>query len=124
LNDWLHYPNHHGQLVTRTYFEHPGCFHRDVKLSNVLLGLIATCLKYIAKLADFGSARLASEDATQTGSVGTKLFMSPEELNGEANVNLGACDVWSTAVVIVYLLTGHHPFLFSLAETEAQTLVS
>jgi serine/threonine protein kinase len=103
-----------------------GCFHRDVKLSNILLGLASTCLKYVAKLADFGSARLANEDTTQTGSVGTKLFMSPEELKakGKANLDLGACDVWSTAIVIVYLLTGHHPFQFTLAETEAETLVN
>jgi serine/threonine protein kinase len=103
-----------------------GCFHRDVKLSNVLLGLATTCFKYVAKLADFGSARLANEDTTQTGSVGTRLFMSPEELKakGKTSLDLGACDVWSTAVVIVYLLTGHHPFQFSLGETEAETLVN
>jgi serine/threonine protein kinase len=49
--------------------------------------------------------------------------MSPEELKGGEVVNLMACDVWSTSVVMVYILTGHHPFQFDSAETEAEILV-
>lgn len=55
-----------------------GCFHRDMKLSNILLGISLTCRHYITKLTDFGSARLDTEDSTLTDSVGTRLFMSPE----------------------------------------------
>jgi serine/threonine-protein kinase len=82
-----------------------GIVHRDLKPANILLGRAGE-----TKIADFGIALDARGSAlTQTGqSMGTPLYMSPEQLRG-ARVD-SRSDVFSFGVVLYEMLTGQRPF--------------
>jgi serine/threonine-protein kinase len=82
-----------------------GIVHRDLKPANILLGRAGE-----TKIADFGIALDArGSTLTQTGqSMGTPLYMSPEQLRG-ARVD-SRSDVFSLGVVLYEMLTGQRPF--------------
>ncbi len=94
---------------------HAGIVHRDVKPANVMVlpdGMPdgGPC----AKVLDFGIAKVDDADLTQTGeSVGTALYMSPEQLRGEP-VD-GRADVWAVGAVLYEMLAGQRPFRGSYA---------
>ncbi len=87
-----------------------GVVHRDVKPQNILVpddpverGVA------VAKLTDFGGARLAGEEAlTRTGDVlGTLAYMAPEQCEGrEAGPQT---DLYSLALVLYEALSGVNP---------------
>ncbi len=93
-----------------------GVIHRDVKPQNVLVPSDAAehtptrgASPPPAKLADFGGARLAGDDAlTRTGDVlGTLAYMAPEQSEGhEAGP---AADLYSLALLLYEALSGVNP---------------
>jgi serine/threonine-protein kinase len=89
-----------------------GIVHRDIKPENVMLVPGEDGADRVV-LVDFGLARLidASTWLVSTGPgtiLGTPLFMAPEQIRG-ASIDERA-DLWSTGVLLHYMLTGRAPF--------------
>lgn len=91
-----------------------GIVHRDLSPSNVFLARGEGALS--VKLIDFGVAKWlaesahASPDLTRDGTIlGTPSYMSPEQLEGSANLDWRS-DIWSLGVVTYECLLGQVPF--------------
>ena len=82
-----------------------GITHRDIKPANVLISEAG-----IAKLADFGIARVQGESShTGTGMlIGTPHYMAPELFQHQ--VANKASDLWSLGILAYELLVGITPF--------------
>ena len=86
-----------------------GVIHRDVKPQNVLVPHEPDERGGVAKLADFGGARLTGEDAlTRTGDVlGTLAYMAPEQSEGHEAGE--PADLYALALVLYEGLSGVNP---------------
>lgn len=86
--------------------------HRDLKSDNVFLATQPDGA-IVAKLLDFGIARILEGNSTrmtQAGLVlGTPQYMSPEQATGSADIG-PASDLWSMGVVLYECLSGTVPF--------------
>ena len=95
LCDALHYA--HGERVV----------HRDLKPANLMLDQ-----KHRLKLADFGIARVISDTigriSAQRNTSGTLVYMSPQQLDGEAPQVTD--DIYSMGAALYELLTSKPPF--------------
>jgi serine/threonine-protein kinase len=82
-----------------------GIVHRDIKPANFLLDRGRRL-----HVADFGIARLATEDTITTSDqlFGTAAYLSPEQALGREAT--GASDRYALAVAAFELLTGERPF--------------
>ncbi len=99
-----------------------GVVHRDVKPSNVLVPEQPAAPAQIAKLTDFGVARVIGGDSlTRTGDVvGTAAYMAPEQAEGrEAGAH---ADLYSLALVLYEALTGVNPIAAGTAAQRARWL--
>ncbi|MFN0077570.1 MAG: protein kinase domain-containing protein [Prosthecobacter sp.] len=99
-----------------------GVLHRDIKPENILLDS-----KGRVKIADFGIAKIISEDAgdamllTQSGArLGTAPYMAPEQIEQPATVDHRA-DIYSLGVVFYEMLTGELPLGRFAAPSERST---
>jgi serine/threonine-protein kinase len=92
-----------------------GIVHRDIKPDNIFLDQDETGA-VIPRVLDFGIAKLLDpggrgDAVTQTGQLlGTPLYMSPEQANGNASAIGPWSDVYSVGVVLYHMLVGHPPF--------------
>ncbi len=85
------------------YAYRAGIIHRDIKPANILVVKDTEI-----KVADFGAALLQKSDMTQVVEIGSPSYMSPEQISGDP---LGPkSDMFSLAIVLYQLLTGHKPF--------------
>ncbi|WP_327114147.1 serine/threonine-protein kinase PknD [Nocardia sp. NBC_01730] len=83
-----------------------GLVHRDVKPTNILLGV-----DEFASLIDFGIAH-AADDRTLTTigeTIGTVAYMAPEEIGAEVKPD-ARVDVYALTCVLYECLTGRPPF--------------
>jgi WD40 repeat protein/tRNA A-37 threonylcarbamoyl transferase component Bud32 len=109
-----------------------GIIHRDLKPANVLLVSregkspagegAGDSRPRLAKIADFGLARLTDTDcgATATGAIlGTPSYASPEQASGHAREAAAPADIHALGVILYEMLTGRPPFK---AATALETL--
>jgi eukaryotic-like serine/threonine-protein kinase len=99
-----------------------GIIHRDVKPSNVLIPERPSTPAGLAKLTDFGVARVIGGDSlTRTGDViGSAAYMAPEQAEG---LEAGApADLYALALVTYEALTGVNPVRTGTAARRARRL--
>jgi eukaryotic-like serine/threonine-protein kinase len=89
--------------------------HRDIKPSNILVSPDET-VGELAKVLDFGIAKLLQEDSSQTsGFMGTLAYASPEQMEGKEIVDHRS-DIYSLGIMMFQMLTGKLP-IFSDTHT-------
>jgi serine/threonine-protein kinase len=82
-----------------------GVYHRDIKPANIMYDAETK----VAKVADFGIARVTDSSKTKTGMIlGTPSYMSPEQLAGK-KID-GRSDLFSLGVTFYQLACGRLPF--------------
>ncbi|MBI3856619.1 MAG: serine/threonine protein kinase, partial [Planctomycetes bacterium] len=91
------------------YAHDQGIIHRDIKPSNIIVASDGT-----AKILDLGLSKNIEESGlsfkTVTGAVlGTPHYISPEQAQGEKNVD-GRTDIYSLGATFYHLVTGRVPF--------------
>ena len=93
------------------YLHESGKIHRDVKISNVLLGPSGR-----AVLFDFGTVYDTYNPADHAlGIYGTPAFLAPEQIRSEGEPDKRS-DLYSLGIVLYLMVTGRRPFYGSREE--------
>ncbi|XP_037458118.1 serine/threonine-protein kinase STY46-like isoform X1 [Triticum dicoccoides] len=77
--------------------------HRDLKTANILMGN-----NHVVKIADFGVARVGTQEGQMTAETGTYRWMAPEIINHKPYDH--KADVFSFAIVLWELITLKVPY--------------
>jgi serine/threonine-protein kinase len=97
----------HEGIRVRGYDQPIPIIHRDIKPSNILVTQDPT-LGELAKILDFGIAKLMQVDSEQTSSfMGTLAYASPEQMEGKELDNRS--DIYSLGIMMYQMLTGQLP---------------
>ncbi|MBI4501998.1 MAG: serine/threonine-protein kinase [Gemmatimonadetes bacterium] len=104
------------------YAHEHGIIHRDIKPENILL------TRGQPMIADFGIALAVSQAGggrlTETGlSLGTPLYMSPEQAVGERQLDARS-DVYSLAATVFEMLVGEPPYVGQSAQVIIARILS
>jgi CheY-like chemotaxis protein/predicted Ser/Thr protein kinase len=76
--------------------------HRDIKPNNIIIQPNGNL-----KLLDFGAAKMLGEKEISATMVGSRPFMSPEQIMGQSERR---SDIWAIGVLMYLLYTGELPF--------------
>ena len=79
--------------------------HRDIKPDNILLNLRSD--GWIARISDFGIARLSQELMESSDNTGSPAYMAPEQFYGQYSIR---SDIYAAGVLLFELLAGDRPF--------------
>jgi eukaryotic-like serine/threonine-protein kinase len=112
LNDAVRITRHVARALSRAHAV--GIVHRDLKPGNVFLARSEDDeFGWVAKVLDFGIAKLEEHgvtSTTKTGTLlGTPLFMSPEQVRGASSVD-SRSDLYSLGLVFYNMMTGNFAF--------------
>ena len=95
-----------------THGHHKGIIHRDLKPANIMITQNERG-EWQTKLIDFGVAKVRESlvaPTTEVGlSFGTRKYMSPEQINGKANLT-AQTDIYALGLIAFEALTGQHIF--------------
>jgi eukaryotic-like serine/threonine-protein kinase len=110
LTDAVRIVAHVARALARAHAQ--GIVHRDLKPANIFLVKSEDDeVGWIAKVLDFGIAKLDNQgenSTTQAGTVlGTPLFMSPEQVRGASSVDHRA-DLYSLGMCLFHMMTGDY----------------
>jgi len=95
--------------LNAAHTQNPPIIHRDLKPENVMLTVDDAGEPAGLKVMDFGIAKVLQEvHATNTQSIGTLQYMSPEQI--DAHTIDPRSDLYSLGLILYEMLTGKPPF--------------